>query len=310
MQVFLQFCCMKLKLQYDSFETGEFTKEQEVDLHTLLTVFEENATIVKSYTRNRITINRPGVCLYLQDGQNFLRVQHFTKDAFTVDYCNDPDDRLYSGNFYKKSVKAILTLFAQQQHSQLCKQIPRTQRSESHTIKLFKEDDFVYHYKNQYLFSYLFNLFAEIFLFIFFFAMLVFSIVEYDRMGAFILFPLILTLLLLALIISVLILQKNYLENSKNKSIKVSSGSPEIVITENGKRITFNKSDIREVLFCGNFSIRRRLSLNNFSHIKIILKDKRVLNVTNMLIEGELLLHKLKNVPNKKVYQFYPYIHG
>jgi hypothetical protein len=95
-----------LKLQYDNYETGEYTEDKYVDKKTLLTIFDQNTEIVPFH--KTYTIKQPLIKFYIKTKENYLCVMHFTKDAFTVWYCNDADKQLFEANFYKKNVRKIL----------------------------------------------------------------------------------------------------------------------------------------------------------------------------------------------------------
>jgi hypothetical protein len=287
---------IQLKLQYDTFEEGEFTNEQNVSLESLLGIFEKNTEIIKS--KWSYTITKPYIKFFIQIGQNYLRIQHFAKDAFTVHYCNDPDEKLYQANFYKKTVLNIITLFCQEKYEDLNKLIPRTSDNEAVLIKLFIKKDFIYHYKHRGLFFLVFN---SVFNLVFFAGFLIAAIGVRETMFFF--FPLLMALLFLSLTISLFVLENNYIKNSRNKTIQISSGSQKIVITNNEQRNEFNKSDISEVVFYANGS---RSGFNEYSFSKIKFKDGRHFNISFMLIDIWILEYKLNGVKTRRENKFYP----
>lgn len=288
-----------LKLQYDTFETGEFTEEQSVDTDTLIAIFKEHTEIVK--TKYSFTICKPYVRLFVQDGNNFLEVKHFAKDVFAVDYCNDPDTKLYTGNFYKRSVITILELFADGNFEALNKAIPRTKKSEEVLVKQFKPEDFTYTYRYRGLWSLLFNIIMPLPLTLLW---MIFIVMSFSN-------PIYLFLALIfsyfpAILVMLLLLNHNYIKNSKGKSIRISSGSPEIVYTNNGVVSVINKSEIKG--FSTNVSSGPRNPFAGFSYTRIVLNDGSAIVISHLLLDPLFLKAKMLKISNKTVFKFYPYI--
>jgi hypothetical protein len=290
---------MKLKLQHDTFEEGEFTSEQDVSLEDLLTIFQNNSQIVK--TKRAFTINRPYITFFIQEGENYLRLSHFAKDAFSVYYCNDPDDKLFIGNFYKKTVLKIISLFGQDQHDELVKLIPRTSESEKALIKLFIRDDFFYSYKLRGRGSLIFYtlLFLPTGLFFFFTALKMFN-------TALFFFPLAFGLFFIITLILLYRIQLNHINDSKFKTIKISSGSSIVEINDNGQSSVFNKSEIREVIFYYTLAFKNPFA--DYSYSKIILKNGTTFNISYMILDQLILSHKLSGVTTRDVHKYYPII--
>lgn len=288
-----------LKLQYDTFETGEFTEEQTVDTDTLIAIFKEHTEIVK--TNYSFTICKPYVRFFVQDGNNFLEVKHFAKDVFAVNYCNDPDTKLYTGNFYKRSVITILELFADGNFEALNKAIPRTKKSEEVLVKQFKPEDFTYPYRFRsswnYIYSFIVLLPGSL-------VWLYFIYISFSNPSNLFLalilsnFPIILVMLLL--------LDNNYIKNSKGKSIRISSGSPEIIYTHNGEARVINKSEIKG--FSTNVSSGSRNPFAGFGYTRIVLNDGSAIVISHLLLDPLFLKTKMLKIPNKTVFKSYPYI--
>jgi hypothetical protein len=284
-----------LKLQYDNFDTGEFTEEKTVDKQTLLTIFDENTEIVKA--NRTYSIKRPLIKFYLRKGENYLCIMHFTKDAFKVWYCNDPDTRLFEGNYYKKNVRKLLELFFDNNLVELNKFIPRTTKSEKSLISLFMTSDFLYIYRPKgliYLALCTLMFLPGVYLFIYL------TFISQDKVLA------IMTSIFPLIIIFHFILHFNYIKRSKNISIKVSSGSSKVVVYDDKKLYEFSKEDIKEVFQVTGSGFRNPYIGYSFS--RIILNDSKIFDISYMIIEPYELKYKLSNVPTKQIARFYPFI--
>ena len=288
---------LTLKLQYENFESGEFTDEIAVDKDALLKLFEEHTQINNPYH----TISSARIKFFLSEGGHYLSAMHFSKDAFTVFYCNANDDKLYTGNFYKASVKTMLEYFALQNYNALNKLIPRTTSNKSELQKRFSNEDFTYRYKYRGLIWLLIHSVITIPLFY----------VMY-QMGMKTSFGI--SFILLALPVSIypvsvimhLILNCNYVKKSKGKSLKISKGSSTVIFTDHENRVVFEKPDIEEIIIVEGSGPRNPFFLYNYT--RIILKNREVCEIPFMILHSGLLILKLKDIPIKRKRVFYPFI--
>jgi hypothetical protein len=288
-----------LKIQYDSYENGEFTAEHIVDIETLLDIFEENTQIIQ--TKRSYTIKRPYIKFFLQSEDNYLKISHFAKDAFSVEYCNEPDDKLYFGNFYKKTIKQILILFSENNIAELNRKIPRTRKSEKSLIKSFLKLDFTYSYRYKGYFDLI--LFSVLTLpFVISAIVLLFK----TPTSYFILIPFLFFLFPLSIPFFLIRLNLNYVKNSKNKSITISSGSSIIKYVQDNQAIEFDKSDIKELEIYEASGYRNPFS--SYSFARIILKNGTSIDISHMILDSFSISYKLKIVPTKTIRKFYPYI--
>ena len=284
-----------LKLQYDNFETGEFTEEKTVDKDSLLTIFDQNTEIVDVY--RTYTIKRPLVKFYLKTDGNYLCVMHFTKDAFTVWYCNDPDTKLFEGNFYKKSVRKILELFSDKKFDELNKFIPRTTNSENELITAFLKSDFLYTFKKRGVF------------FLILYSIIILPIHYIFLSSIFISQDIFVAIIMSMFPITNIFLFRlhfNHVNHSKNISIKVSSGSPNIIVFNNNEKAEFTKNEIKLLLLYIGAGHRNPFAEYSFS--RIVLNDNRIFDISYMVIEPSELKYKLSKVPTKQIDKFYPYM--
>jgi hypothetical protein len=288
-----------LKIQYDSYEAGEFASEQNVNIDTLLDIFEENTQIIQ--TRRSYTIKRPYIKFFLQHGDNFLKISHFAKDAFSVEYCNEPDDKLYQGNFYKKTIKQILVYFSENNFEALNKKIPRTNKNEMQLIKAFYKLDFTYSYRYRGYFDMLFNsiLFLPL-------AICGILLLYITPLGGLTLIPLIFLLSPLLIICFLIRLNLNYIKNSKGKIITLSSGSTMIKYVYDNHTIEFNKSDIKELIIYHASAHRNPFS--SYSFARLYLKNGTTIDISHMILDSYLVSYKLNRIPSKRIYKIYPYI--
>lgn len=286
---------MTLKLQYDHYETGEFTEEKSVDKETLLTIFDQNTELVPFH--KTYTIKRPLIKFYIKKGENYLCVMHYTKDSFTLWYCNEPDTKLFEGNYNKKRARKIIELFIEDKFDQLNKFIPRTTYNEKLLIKSFIKSDFLYTYKKR----------GE-------FLLILYSAILSPMHYLFLSSIFILHDLYLASIISIfpivnfflIMLHVNYIEHSKNTSIKISSGSKHVIVSKDGKTYEFNKGEIKILLQYIGVVGRNPFAQYGFS--RIVLLDNRTFDISNMIIEPFELRYKISKVPTKCIEKIYPYI--
>jgi hypothetical protein len=288
-----------LKIQYDSYEAGEFTAEQCVDIDTLLDIFEENTQIIQ--TKRSYTIKRPYIKFFLKNGDNYLKISHFAKDAFSVEYCNEPDDKLYVGNYYKKTIKQILVNFSENNFEALNKKIPRTNKNEKQLIKAFFKLDFTYLYRFRGYFDLIFNS-------ILFFPLAIGGILLLFKtpLGFLSLFPLTFLLFPILILYFLIRLNMNYVRNSKGKNITISSGLTTIKYVCDNHEIVFDKTDIKELLIYEASGYRNPYS--NYSFARIILKNGVTIDISHMILDSYLISYKLNKIPSKRIRKIYPYI--
>lgn len=290
---------LTLKLQYDTFETGEFTEEYTVDTNSILEIFEEHTKIIK--TKLSYTISKPYVKFFLKNGENYLLVMHFAKDAFPIEYCNELDDKLYSGNFYKNSVKTILELFSNKSFDALNKAIPRTKKNGLSLIRCFKREDFTYNYKYGGL---AWLIIHTVLTFPFIVIIVAFGL-KYSFNFAFFFISIIMSFFPISVVMH-FFLNYNYVKKSKGITIKISSGSSKITINHFNYLYEFEKSEIKEIKIYEAAGLRN--PFNGYSFSRIVLNDNRAFNITNMIIEPYELEYKLRGIECKTLRKFYPYI--
>lgn len=288
-----------LKIQYGHYESGEFTSEISVTLDSLLKIFEENTqTISWKYS---YTINKRYIKFYLRNEKSYLRVSHYAKDAFQVDYYNIQDKKLHSGNFYKKSTKQLLTYFAEENYEAICLKIPRNNNNAKLLINSFENLNFTYSYKYRGYLSHVLNsvlilpLLCPVYLFL---------NQTFDLPMLFMLCCFLSPFLLL--IIFLIRIDLNYVKNSKGKIITISAGAPQIKYIQDNQELIFNKSDIKEVISYDASGGRNPFMAYSFT--KIILKNDIKIDISFMILENDKILNKLKRIPSKRNYVYYPYI--
>lgn len=288
-----------LKIQYGHFESGEFTPENSVSLDSIFKIFEENTQIIP--LKYSYTINKPYIKFFLRNEGNYLKVSHYAKDAFQVDFYNILDKKLHTGNFYKKSTKQILANFAEENYEAINNKIPITNSNAKQFINSFENLDFTYSYKYK---GYLFHILNSILILPFLGVLYLFFNQPFGLLELFMLCFFLLPMLLL--IVFLIRIDLNYVKNSKGKIITISSGAQQIKFIQDEKELIFFKSDIREVITYESSGGRNPFMAYSFT--KIILKNDIKIDISFMILENDRILNKLKRIPPKRIYVYYPYI--
>jgi hypothetical protein len=288
-----------LKIQYDSCEAGEFSSEQSVNLDTLLDIFEENTQIIQ--TKRSYTIKRPYIKFFIQNEDNYLKISHFAKDAFSVEYCNEPDDKLYSGNFYKKTIRQIIIYFSENNFGAINRKIPRTKKNETALIRTFQNLDFTYSYRYRGYFDLTF--FSVLFLPLCIGEILLLVDTPFSFLT---LIPLTLLFFPILILFFHIRLNMNYVRNSIGKNITISSGSKTITYIYDNHAIEFNKSDIKELIIYEASGYRNPFSFYSFA--RFILNNGVIIDISHMILDSYLISYKLKRIPTKTIKKIYPYI--
>lgn len=284
-----------LKLQYEFYEEGEFTDEESVNYNSIKSIFEEKTEIIK--TKSSFTINEPYTKFYIRNNNNYLKISHFAKDAFTVEYSNVIDNRFHSGNFYKKSIMPIIELFCNQNYLELNKIIPSTNKNVSELIKSYIAKDFTYHFSHKGIIWLLINCIITVALNIYIIGLI---------LSKPILFILIIPSIFSVMLIMHFFLHINHITKSKNSSIRISSGCPKIVYMNNSNKKEFDKSEILKVINYSGFPTKNPFA--NYSFTRVFLKDNSSIEIGYMIIDGYDLRYKLRKINFEIKYVFYPYI--
>lgn len=98
----------------------------------------------------------------------------------------------------------------------------------------------------------------------------------------------------------------NYKKHSKHTSIKASSGSPMVTVSNESGTFEFTKDEIK--IFIQYLNAGYRSPYLEYSFSKIVLLDNRTFVISNMIIEPYELEFKLSKVPTKRIHKYYPYI--
>lgn len=289
---------IKVKIQYSSYEKGEFTEENGYSLDEIIELINKNTELI--HFKHSYQINKQGIRFYFQDGENYLKAEHFGKNAFHISYCNDPDNKLYQGNFYLNKFLKVIDLFYNQKHNELVEIIPRTSEHEKKLIKTFVAENFVYSKKRVGLFN---TIFWSIFP-LFFLLSFLFNTSESKI--------LLLVLGSLASIPFVFIIRlyNNYQKFSNINAIKISAGINEIIIWENFIEFKFNKMDIDDLLIVDpNIRFAHRgTPFDSFGYTKIKLKNGKNFIIPSNVIDMIEIQYKVWNIPHRVEKKFYPYI--
>lgn len=289
---------IKLKIQYNTYEDGEFTEENEYSLEEIIEVI--NIKTKPIHLKHSTQINHQSIKFYFQDGENYLKAEHIGKNAFHMYYCNEIETELYQGNYYLPKVIRLITLFYKGEYDELNRIIPKTSLREKKLIKSFATEDFVYLKKNVDLSNFfLWSLFPLIFLTAFLtnpsFAALLF---------------LVLGLPFFISIAYMLRIRNNYKKSSSINAIKISRGINTISVWEDSVEYEFDKGDIVDLLIVDpNLKwAHRGTPFDSYGYTQIKLKNGKILIITSMVIDVIEMEYKVSNIPHRIEKKFYPYI--
>lgn len=289
---------VKFKMQYVTYEKGEFTNESELNLSQIFEVVAENTETV--YFKHSTSIKKNGVIFYLQDGNNYFKAEHLGRNGFTVFYCNDAENKLYKGNFYLHSLKQLITLFYEKNHHELTKKIPKTSIHEKKLIKTYIAEPFVYSKKRVGIFNFVFySIFPLI--------ILVTSIFIPNHQFSF--GGLLFSIILFIPLVFIVLIHQNYKAISNITAVKISVGTDEIIIWEGSTEFKFSKLDIEELLIISPLTIGVRYQpFDSYGYTKIRLKNGKLIIITSMIIDVITMEYKLWTLSPKIQEKFYPYI--
>lgn len=288
-----------IKIQYINYETNEFAYEQNADLDTLLEIFEKHTQLIN--TNHSYTIINQGIRFYLQNGNNFLRICHFSKEAFTIMYLDEFNDKSFTGNFYKKSIILLLHYFYENDSKNLIKNIPISKVPKKQLLNEFITSDFIYKYNNKITNGLIFYCILYSLAIIFF---IITYISSMSSFGFILTSPFV--LLLLSLLISFLKIEKNYIKHSFGLKIKISLNSDNISIFENKKEFSFQKNDIKYVNYITAHGFRNPFS--DYGWTLIRLNDGSKFVITHKIIDPMALRIKLSKTHSMEEEVYYPYI--
>ncbi len=291
---------LTLKLQYGFYEPGEFTREEQVSLERLLEIFDECTGIIQF--RRSFTIKRPQIGFYLQNDENYLKVRHFSRDVFSVEYCNESDPIVYFGKFYLKSIHHILFHFANRNFEALSKKIPPGTEKKSSFVKTFKKLNFTYTYR--------YLGYIPLFFSLLLFAPSIVLLLNETFTEPFDLFKLgpafFLMIILGVPLILTISLDINHYKHSKEKAITISSGSPVIIIKNGNNELVINKSEIREICFIRSSAWRAPFGFYEYS--RIILNNGSKIDISDMILGFFKISRKANRIPTRNLEEFLPYV--
>jgi hypothetical protein len=291
---------LKLKIQYSHYETGEFTEEQPVDESTLLRIFKEHTELIE--TPHSFTIKRAFVTFYITNENHYLRIMHFAKNAFVVEYMNTTDNIPHMGNFYINTVEDIIIEFARGNYYCLVNKIPLPKEKNNPLLdELFEEKRFVYSYKRRGFWSLLFFI-AMLSTLTIMYLLAIIAVFFSPIVILFIPFPLLLSFG----IFYTFKIYATYKESSEGISIRITTGSSKFTLTKKNESKEFNKSDMKELrIYSTN---QYKMPWGDYNFCRLIFNDKKTIDITFMIMDHWILESKFKGVPVIKIDKFYPYI--
>ncbi|NVN96401.1 MAG: hypothetical protein HXX18_14090 [Bacteroidetes bacterium] len=283
-----------LKLQYSNFEEGEFTEEQIIDYSSFLELFnkEDNDKI---YSKHSWTLEHDRIKYFLNiENTYFIIIEHIARDGYKVTFSELNDKNIYENGFYNSSIEDILKLFFNTNFEALKKEFKIATTNNLSIINRFNRNFFEYEYNDIVIGQFALTLFVYSIVPCFFIAFANLSTC------------IIITFILLLAAIFLCWIHFNHIRESKNKSIIISSGNEEVVLTINDYEYKFFKKDIKKLKLITDAGKLSLLTFYNYS--QILLNNGSIINITNMIIEPTLMDEKIRFTEKENKVKLFPYI--
>ena len=291
---------IRSKLQFGTFETGEFTEEKVRSYEDTIKVIEEfpwkkeRANIV-------IALTNPSITLQNKE-QEYLKLAIFFNEKFVLHFIGK-EQKLYTQSFSGKSDSyPIIQQFFKDEPFDL-KGFKLENTWLQHPLKHFVTQDFHYRITPESTKKFLLRTSSIPFAFTIF--MLLMIIFSWHKTPV-----VVLVLILLPAIFLIggglnLLLYFNYLSVVKGKELIMSNGNATFYFGDAGSLNEYSKSDIRQVIHCSNNGTRSVTSRFAFVAIQMINGEK--LFIPNLLVDDSDLMSRLWMCNIEKRNKF-PYI--
>ena len=290
---------MITKIQYDNFETGEFTEEKERTLDETIQLIE--AFPWEQQRKNlRVSPTNPSITLQAPEG-GFLKLALYYNGKFVL-YFLDPAQKLYAKSFfsYAETYPYIRKFIETQPFDPANFIYQRTWPS--HNLIHFTDKDFHYQLTDKKILLYLLSTSGLNFVLTLFFTGLIFS-------------PGVSFALFLLLILPVafllggginLLLFANFYRYCRGKQLYISKGHDTFYYGAPESPEAFDKKNIAQAT---HYQARgSKNPVGFFSWVKIGFNDGRVLAIPNLLIDSTDLMNKLAGFPTRLIQTGFPFI--
>lgn len=279
------------KIQYKSFETGEFVEERERSFEEIIELIEafpwesQREHIVISLTNPSITVH----------GQNneYLKLALFYNGKFVL-YYFDQEQTLFSKSltYRKDAYKYIKHWFDAPSFD--THDFKKENTLFQSNLKHFISQDFCYGVTPVSARKFLLSTSGFGLLFTFFMLML-FLIKPHPQMNALAIAALLLMFFLFGGGLNLILFFNHYLY-AKNKMLIMSRGNETFYFGDRENLIKYNKKDIIRFI---TYKVRsNRSPINGFAIVRIELKNGIDIDIPNILIDHSALAYKLNGIPH------------
>jgi len=292
---------VNFKIQYIHSEVGEFQLNKYLTCERIIEIIIDETS--ERFLSNTSTIKHPNISFYLTNDDSYLKITHFAKNVYTINYTSNEIPEVRIGNFYFKSVVELVKLFCNSKKEEFLNRISKKEGKKKKMLKGFKEKSFEYFY-NPYDVNFFFIIFYLTLSAIIIFSFAFTSTKENNDWG--VLF-FVLSFFLIPCYFLVRI-HLNYIKFSKGISIKLSGGNETVIIHKYDEKFEFQKSDIKELLIFNPFFFMSDSPFELYGYSKFTLKNGMVFNISCLVMKIHEVRFKNWKIPMKIVKRYYPII--
>jgi hypothetical protein len=288
------------KIQYVGFEPGEFVDEKERKYEDVIAIIEqmpwtkEKAQPFADMTTTSVTI---------ENNVEYLKLALYFENKFVL-YFFTNKKKLYSKSFNKiKDSYPFIRQFYENipfDITEFTEEVTFLKEVSSH----FKSIDSRYKIDKERVQTFLLqNCWMQ---FVFSFIIIVFCIVNPEKINFLILFFLLLVCFLVGGGLNI-ILFLNYYKNCKNFMLVMSKGDDIFYFGDKDNLIQFNKNDIDKVVtYKTRFIFGRASIFTGYEVVQITFKTGKIIEIPSLFLDSDMIIMKLKNVVSQTQYVLYP----
>lgn len=289
---------LRLKIQYQNYELGEFAEDKTVDLEELREIFKSETEV--EHQRKGIIPKNFRVRFFISkyDG-NILKVEHFDEDLFLIDWGRSDIKYVKTDSFPREKTKEVITWFSEGSYSDL-EEVLEFERGTYNDLKdSLKEFEIIYTHNLDV--GELFVLCGGFYwLFTLFFVAAGFG-TGYLILLAISVFPGVFGL-------TFFLLYGNYSNAATDLEVTIRSGSPIVKVYQGNDEYEFKKSDISQLIIVTGQMIEFQNPFSHYEYSKLILNDGKTIIIPFTVISPFELKKRLKGTEMTVERQFYPRI--
>ncbi len=137
---------MILRVDFTTDDFREFDIDKEVNFEEFSAIFEELTQLHES--RQSFVIDRQGINFYLINAPFYLKITHFTKDAFHVVFFREGEKHAFAGNFYHKDIPELAYALYQKRNDDLHRYVKNPAYDHKWSAKDFETTDYTFSQKS------------------------------------------------------------------------------------------------------------------------------------------------------------------